>query len=96
MAGWATPVAVNALWGPSSIILESLNPIMWSISSTRGVAVLGKASSHGVSIPTLCTPCPACLLVTVGGDVAGEACTGEEYGSSRPRGFGGGIAYAMM
>jgi len=77
MAGWATPVAVKALCGPSSITLESLNPMMWSISSTRGVAVLGKASSHGVSIPTLCTPCPICLLVIVEETIEGKLVPGK-------------------
>ena len=30
-----------------------------SISSMTGLAVAGNASSHGVNIPTFCTPCPA-------------------------------------
>lgn len=52
MAGWALGVAVKVLLGPSSIRRESRNPRMWSTSSTRGLAVEGKASIHGVSIPT--------------------------------------------
>jgi hypothetical protein len=56
IAGWAFSVAVKVELGPSSMILESLKPSRWSISSTRDLAVEGKASSQGVSIPTFCTP----------------------------------------
>lgn len=56
IAGWAFSVAVRVELGPSSMILESLKPSRWSISWTIGLAVDGNASSHGVSIPTFCTP----------------------------------------
>ena len=58
MAGCAFAVSVRVVLGPSSIILESLKPMRWSISSTIGFAVVGKASSHGLSMPTFCTPWP--------------------------------------
>ena len=61
IAGCAFSVYVSSAFVPDSMILVSGvrgNLRVSSISSRMGFAVRGKASSHGVIIPTRCTPWP--------------------------------------
>ena len=60
IAGWAFSVAVRVELGPSDIMVESgvWRCKMESISSRKGLQVLGKALSQGVAMPTRWTPWP--------------------------------------
>ena len=64
MAGWEFSVAVRAELGPSEIMVERgvWRCKMESISSRKGLQVLGKAFSQGVAMPTRWTPWPVTVL----------------------------------
>lgn len=51
-------VMFNSEFGPRAIKRDKGNPIVWSISSRKGWAVFGKASTQGVIMPTRWTPWP--------------------------------------
>ena len=58
MAGWAMPVAVRAEFGPWAMVLERGRLRMESVSSRKGLQVLGKAASQGSAMPMRWTPWP--------------------------------------